>query len=150
MCCLGLHHFMLHAACCMRASFTFVVVQGSWNALVEAGNASQTLQSKTDYFTVFAPVTTAVQAAIAKSAVTCQRNFYLDQQCTTLMQLLKSTSLPQLLQNHSKFSCSDALLSITVFNALHSALQSDIRCHAPMSQIFQGVFQSDPRLIILS
>ena len=81
-----------------------VVMQGSWNALVEAGNASQTLQSKTDSFTVFAPVTTAIQAAIAKSDVTCQQDFYLDQQCTILMQLLNSTSLPHLLQNHSKFS----------------------------------------------
>ena len=87
----------------LRITFIPMVVQGSWDELIEAGNASQTLQSKTDSYTVFAPVTTAIQAAIAKSAVTCQHDFYLDQQCTTLMQLLNSTSLPQLLQNYSKF-----------------------------------------------
>ena len=79
-------------------------MQDSWDALIDAGNASQILQNRTGFYTVFAPVTTAIQAAIAKSAVTCQRNFYLDQQCTTLTQLLNSTSLPQLLRNHSKFS----------------------------------------------
>ena len=90
--------------CCMlRVSFIPVAVQGSWDALFEAGNISQTLQSTTDSYTVFAPVDTAIQEAIIKSDVTCQRDFYLDQQCTTLMQLLNSTSLSQLLQNHSKF-----------------------------------------------
>lgn len=103
-------YLMLHAESKVRIVMPMVnmvpmVMQGSWNALDEAGNASQQiLQSKTDFYTVFAPVNTAIQAAIAKSAVTCQHDFYLDQQCTTLMQLLNSTSLPQLLQNHSKFS----------------------------------------------
>lgn len=90
----------------------FIAVQRSWDALVEAGNASQALQRNTNLYTVFAPVTTAIQAAIAKSAVTCQRDFYLDQQCTTLTQLLNSTSLPQLLQNHSEFSSRRAALTL--------------------------------------
>ena len=110
----------------LRITFIPMVVQGSWDELIEAGNASQTLQSKTDSYTVFAPVTTAIQAAIAKSAVTCQHDFYLDQQCTTLMQLLNSTSLPQLLQNYSKFRRRKAaLLFTTTLTVLHFALDFD-------------------------
>ncbi|KAL3138617.1 hypothetical protein ABBQ32_006381 [Trebouxia sp. C0010 RCD-2024] len=72
----------------------------SWEALIQAGNASQTLQSGIKSYTVFAPVNIAIQVAIAKSAVTCQSDFFLDQQCESMLQLLNSTSLPQLVQNH--------------------------------------------------
>lgn len=77
-------------------------MQASWEALTQAGNASQTLQSGIKSYTVFAPVNIAIQVAIAKSAVTCQSDFFLDQPCESLLQLLDSTSLPQLVQNHSK------------------------------------------------
>lgn len=94
-------------------------LQTSWSALVQAGNASQILNSSgSSIYTVFAPANSAIQTAVSNSAITCQTDFYKDQQCASLVNLLNSTSLPQMMLNYSKYaSCTS--LSLVQLAALH-------------------------------
>lgn len=78
-------------------------LQDSFQSLVKAANLSQLLSSSNNY-TLFAPTDAVITAAIANKAIICQTEFEDDEPCTSMEALLNSTSLSQLLLNHSKKS----------------------------------------------
>ena len=77
-------------------------LQDLFQSLVKAANVSQFLSSSSNNYTLFAPIDAAITAAIANKAITCQTEFEDDEPCTSMEALLNSTSLSQLLLNHSK------------------------------------------------
>ena len=102
------------------------VLQDSFQSLVKAANLSQLLSGSSSNYTLFAPVDAAITAAIANTAIICQTEFEDDEPCTSMEALLNSTSLSQLLLNHSKktgpfktdFNLSGASLLLRCFLAL--------------------------------
>ena len=91
--------------------------------MVQAANVSQMLQDSSSQFTVFSPVNSAIESAIANNAVICQTDNFLDQPCTSLNDLFNSTSLSELVMNYGEQKsiawqvsncCSSPLYSLTV------------------------------------
>ena len=75
-------------------------LQASWAAMVQAAGVSTLLQNSSNYYTLFAPVNSAINSGISSKAVICQSDSYLDSVCTSFNSLLNSTSLPQLVMNN--------------------------------------------------
>ena len=73
--------------------------------MVQAANVSQLLQDSSSQFTVFSPVNSAIESAIANNAVICQTDNFLDQPCTSLNDLFNSTSLSELVMNYGEQKC---------------------------------------------